>query len=486
MVKTKRDRESKTTKQRRYLAIKVSPLSTEQETLESIESKTVGSQLNTLGEWAFAYTPLVSIEPPDIVLLDIYGVTHLWGGEQPYALSILKALQKEGIYSAIAIASTVALAKGAVLYPEFIKRSSITNKERSITILKEASIIILNEKEERELLKHFPIEALQLEELAVERLHKVGIKMVEELLKVPSTNLQRRFGKGVLEKIREALGEAPQPFTPLSPTPKMEVEVATLQPITRAEGIEVALEKLLKELTELLKQKGVGVRRALLNCYRVDGAKESISIGTATPTLNEKHLLELFKLKIGEIEPALGIELFKLEATLFEKLPSPKERELWEAQQQNRRELVELFESIEGRLKKGAIKRYLPYHSYIPERSFKEEPALYQGGDFQWGNNKLRPLHLLPTPLPIEVSLYLPGSPPLQFKEGGKVVQLVSGDGPEIIEEEWWRGKSGKREYYRVESREGIRYWIFREVDQKIDQSQRAEKGQWYIHGYFA
>ena len=57
-------------------------------------------------------------------------------------------------------------------------------------------------------------------------------------------------------------------------------------------------------------------------------------------------------------------------------------------------------------------------------------------------------------------------------------------EGPERIAMEWWRDENNDaltRDYFRVESREGVRLWLFREglfgKDQRI---------RWFVHGVFA
>ena len=47
--------------------------------------------------------------------------------------------------------------------------------------------------------------------------------------------------------------------------------------------------------------------------------------------------------------------------------------------------------------------------------------------------------------------------------------------GPERIETGWWRNKPISRDYYRVETQAGHRYWIFR----------CRQTNQWYLHGFF-
>ena len=68
---------------------------------------------------------------------------------------------------------------------------------------------------------------------------------------------------------------------------------------------------------------------AFFKGYRVDGKIEKIEIGTNRPSCNSKHLFKLFENKIGTIEPALGIELFILEAPKVEDHLTVQEK-LWE------------------------------------------------------------------------------------------------------------------------------------------------------------
>jgi protein ImuB len=59
---------------------------------------------------------------------------------------------------------------------------------------------------------------------------------------------------------------------------------------------------------------------------------------------------------------------------------------------------------------------------------------------------------------------------------------IIHAEGPERIAMEWWRDEAGRpltRDYFRVESREGVRVWVFRE--DPINTQTR-----WFVHGVFA
>ena len=86
-----------------------------------------------------------------------------------------------------------------------------------------------------------------------------------------------------------------------------------------------------------------------------------------------------------------------------------------------------------------------------------------------------RPLRLAPRPLPVEVVAVAPEGPPGAFYLAGEEHRLARHEGPERIESGWWRGRSARRDYYRVETAAGLRFWLFRELC----------GGHWFLHGWF-
>ena len=69
--------------------------------------------------------------------------------------------------------------------------------------------------------------------------------------------------------------------------------------------------------------------------------------------------------------------------------------------------------------------------------------------------------------------------PPAAFRWRTLSHRIVRSEGPERIEAEWWRGRhASPRDYYRVEDREGRRFWLYRE--------RAGAAPRWYLHGLFA
>src|SRR6202000_779462 len=62
-----------------------------------------GKLLRVLGLWCIRYTPFVSVDLPDGLLLDISGCAHLWGGERGYLKEIVLKLRNAGFDARAAV-----------------------------------------------------------------------------------------------------------------------------------------------------------------------------------------------------------------------------------------------------------------------------------------------------------------------------------------------------------------------------------------------
>jgi protein ImuB len=95
-----------------------------------------------------------------------------------------------------------------------------------------------------------------------------------------------------------------------------------------------------------------------------------------------------------------------------------------------------------------------------------------------------RPIRLFARPEPVEAVAEVPDGPPVQFTWRRMRHVVAHAEGPERIAMEWWRDEAGQmlmRDYFRVESREGVRVWLFRAWLNDPEHSTR-----WYLHGVFA
>lgn len=417
--------------------------------------------LTGMAEWCIRFTPAAAPDEPDGLLLNVTGCAHLWGGEEQYLTDIYKRFKDFGYDVRIAVADTIGAAWAVARF----------GREQ----------VIIKSGEQMDALLPLPAAALRIDPLITTRLEKLGLSAVGSFMHMPRPSLRRRFGSQILQRINEALGYEEEWIIPVQPVEPFHERLPCIDPILTAKGIEIALQRLLSALCNRLQLEEKGLRTAVLKCYRLDGKMEKIEIGTNRPSSNPQHLFKLFENKIGNIEPALGIELFTLDAPRTENLPIAQEK-LWETTDAlNDKELSELLDRIEGKVGADQIHRYIPAEHYWPERSFKPASSLEEKIQVSWRSGKLRPLQLLPKPQPVEVTAPVPDYPPMMFRYKGKRHRIVKADGPERIEQEWWLQAGRHRDYYSVEDEEGKRYWIFRSGHYDA-----ARLYQWFIHGFFA
>ena len=323
-----------------------------------------------------------------------------------------------------------------------------------------------------------PAQALRLESKTVEQLFHLGLHYIRDFSGMPRSALRRRFGDLILKRLDQALGIQEEILQPVVPVEPWQERLPCFDPVVTAPGIEIAVQRLLDALCKRMQQEGKGLRKALLIAFRVDGKIERVEIGTNRASHNPVHLFKLFELKLSSIEPALGIELFILEAKQVEEL-DPVQTSLWESSNNNN--IGELLDRITGKLGSGCIKRYLPHAHYWPERSFKPASSLDEKLATTWYMDRPRPLELLTKPEPIKVTAPIPDYPPMFFEYRGTMHKIKKADGPERIEQEWWLQEGQHRDYYVVEDEEGKRYWLFR-----LGHYDAEKTYGWYIHGFFA
>jgi protein ImuB len=418
--------------------------------------------LNAIGEWCIRYTPVVAVDMPDGLILDISGCAHLWGGERAYLKDIVTRLRDRGYDTRAAIADTIGAAWAVARFGK-------------ITPIIEPGV-------QASALLSLPPRALRLEPLISERLQKLGFYRVESFIGIPRSALRRRFGEGLLQRLDQALGQEEEVIIPLQPIAPYEERLPCLEPIRTATGIEIALQQLLETLCKRLRDEGKGIRTAVLKCYRVDGITVQAGIGTNRASHHTQHLFKLFELKLQCIEPALGIELFVLEAQKVEDI-SIEQESLWATGDRGLDDisLAELLDRIACKVGADAIHRYLPQEHYWPERSVKTSASLLEKPATHWRTDRPRPTHLLAKPEPIEVTVPVPDYPPMLFIHNKKLHNIRKADGPERIEREWWLETGELRDYYQVEDEAGQRYWIFRSGQYETD-----KPSYWFIHGFFA
>ncbi len=405
------------------------------------------------------YSPRIALDDADGVLLDITGCAHLFGGEEALCREIRSALADLGHAARTAIADG---ALAAWAWARFGTAGPLPRNRSS------------------RLLKELPPAALRLPGDLLSRIERLGFRRIGELASLPRTALRRRFGEILPARLDALFGRAEDPFVPLAEPLRFEASLHLSEPIVTREALEASLEPLLHALLGQLEGARKGIRRLVLRLHRLDGGERRIVLETARPLREVRELASLLHLRLDRMRPDPG--------SGFERLHVRVERsEPLEAQQEDlldpcrRSALERLLEILRQRLGRDRVFRPEPFPSHLPERAVRLMDAGVPSSGKHWFAPRPRPLRLFARPPLLEVLAAVPDGPPSRIRSAGKHLRIRSAQGAERILPEWWRleesdGRS--RDYYRVLTEDGQRWWVFREGIYG-----EAPSPRWYLHG---
>ena len=363
-------------------------------------------------------------------------------------------------------------------------------------------------------LRPLPVAALRLSENTLDLLGQLGIRRIEQLEALPRRELDSRFGRELLWRWDQATGRVAEPVPGHHPPPEFQARQVLEYPTARREVLEQVLEKLLSCLgAELLRAWPKGLR---LECRFGDG---SFRVGLFAPTASARHLFSLARMQLERQSLASPVSAVQVQATLTAHWSGVSNRFSASARAMLPRELAALIDRLSSRIgAEGVVRPRLladaqpelactwdvlvggmpsrrtkggmPSHGeavgrHVHDREKHADPMLRIVTACHPSRiapacrppRELchRPLRLIARPVGLVAVSVVPDGPLLRFRWRGCLYQAAWSCGPERIETGWWRGQPVGRDYYRMETTAGQRFWVFR----------RLRDGRWFLHGTF-
>ena len=412
--------------------------------------------LKQLGRWANRYSPMVSCDGSDGLIVDVTGVPHLFGGETGLREDLHARLDRMGIKASSAIAETRGAAFACARHGGGI----------------------IPEGEVRQRIESLPVSALRIDESIAQALNRVGLRRIGDLTPLPRAPLARRYGSGLLLRLDQAFGVQRESVAPDAAPPHFGVRMTIPEPIGLQADVMAAVSRLLERLCRTLDQHHQGARRVRLELRRVDRETVVIDIGLARPMRDAQRIAALFVKGVENADAGFGIDALRLVAYVTEPLPPEQLGGGPPVKQDDA--LADLLSRLGNRLGFDRILRMLPVESKIPERSFLLSPAAHSVSEpFDRQPGPDRPFLIFPPEPVTTASMYRPGYPPATFRWRRMKFTTFRAMGPERITPDWWcddpAWRAGLRDYWRIETREGPRLWLFH----------TPKKPNWYAQGEF-
>ncbi|MDA0272034.1 MAG: DNA polymerase Y family protein [Proteobacteria bacterium] len=413
-------------------------------------------KLTHLAQWAYQFTPSISIKPPHSLLLDVSGCLGLFKG-----IDNLKKLIREGLDS---LGFEVALGtSGTPLAALLFAEAGMPEAPFAPEVAQSLGSV--------------PVSYLRVEENIKDTLLKMGISHCKQLFELPVDGLNRRFGVFFTDYLQRLTGEKPDPQKNIDSTPRFRSDITFLSDVTNLESLVFPLKRLLGELQEFLIKRQLLTNQFSVKLSHRGHPPKEFSVFLAGPDNDSQMFLMLSQLQLEKVNGMPEVDNISVAARNFFDAEAGS-GDLFQGTRFKQKDgrihskadevrAIKLVNMMTARLGPQACFGLSLANDHRPERAWKPVTLAakdyWQGGN---GDSNPRPLYLLPTPKALSTEA---GTPCMSGK-----LELLQG--PERIDFGWWDNDAVARDYYIAKHHTGSLYWIYQHLD----------NCRWYLHGIFS
>jgi protein ImuB len=394
---------------------------------------------------ALKFTPRVSIEIPNALLLEIRGSVKLFG-----SLATLHAgIDAAWRHLELEVSSATAPSTLGALWLARAGRREL---------IEDPSLLAGR-------LAGLPIGCTAWDGERLRALRALGVSRVGELLRLPRAGMARRFGAAAVLELDIALTRQAAPRRSFVPRERFRERFDFGMEVETVAYLQKALEPLIGRCARFLRERQAGVQTLELRLAHRNHALTRVRVGLASTTSEQHRLTCVLSQKLSQLElaaPATGMELVSGRLLPLSAVSLDVFARQGGAGGGNDT-APQLVERLRARLGDGAVYGVRSVAEHRPEAAWQRVQEL------RLNAVPCRQRHEIPAERPRPVWLL---DVPEQLLEEPQIVE----EGPERIESGWWDGKGIARDYYIVRRTGGARLWVFQE----------RRSRRWYVHGVFA
>ena len=410
--------------------------------------------LQTVAEWTVRFTPRISLEPPDAVLLEVRGSLRLFGGARKLCARLRAELQAAGLEPCLALTPTP-------LASLWLARSGTEAALRRREELASALAPLL-------------LACTRWPGRSLETLATMGVRTIGDCRRLPRDGFARRFGPGLLDMLDRALGQRPDPRESFIAHERFAARRDLEPEIIDTALLDAACGSVLNELGAFLRKRRRSVQALELRLVHRESPPTRLRLRFVEPVADTARIARLLSERLARTVLPAPVRALRLRSgPLVESREASTELFAMDRRQSGAG-VPQLIERLRARLGAEAVYglRLVPEHR--PESAWcVAEPTLPATTHIRGRSSKPKfvptaegkPLWLLAEPHPLE------GAERPCF-EG----TLDLEQSPERIESGWWDGRDVQRDYYIARNPVGARLWVFRD---------RRPPGRWFLHGVF-
>ena len=262
-----------------------------------------GAPPDVLAEVAREFSPRIEMCSPTEIVLDLSGLTRLFGEARTIAEELRRTAADRGLRVRVAIAGTRTAARLLVRYRAGLTIVEPGNEAAAVAPL---PIALLGD------LDRIPDpESRILDQLATFR--RWGLRTLGDLAALPSDDLAARLGRQDTDWQCLARGEDGRPLVPSVPEERFEQTLELEWPIEELEPLSFVLGRLMESLEAHLVQRdrGAAVLHVRLHLIKTDGTTREVherSLQLPVPIRDARTLRTLALLDLESNPPAAAID----------------------------------------------------------------------------------------------------------------------------------------------------------------------------------
>jgi protein ImuB len=409
-------------------------------------------KLQSLARHAERFTPIVSLEPPSALLMEVGGSLKLFDGIDAIKDLLAAGLRQRQVTAHLCAAPTALAAL-------WLARS----KENDV----------LSRQELAGRLGRLPVEATEWPRKVLMLLESMGVRTLGECMRLPRDGFARRIGREYLNEIDKSLGDH-DPRLEFRPPLELDASFEFANEVTDTAALESSGKRLIENLVVSLR-KHQAQTQSLECVFRHSDRSITIErMNLAEPTRDEDRFVRLFMDRLEQMRVHAPVVALSIKTGLVEPA-HVSHGALFEGSSEHdpRSAGSSLIERLQARFGMKNLYGMDLVDEHRPEAAWSRSRHLRheRHGLLAIGQARRRPLWILPAPRPL--SSTVDGLPCYKSR---RPLRLECG--PERIESGWWDDGGIERDYHIALSDHDERLWVFRD--------RSSMNRGWYLHGFFA
>ncbi|MFC1662011.1 DNA polymerase Y family protein [Gemmatimonadota bacterium] len=177
--------------------------------------------------------------------------------------------------------------------------------------------VLVTDRELPSFLASCPVSVLPANPLMVQRLERLGIRTLKELIALPGPALVAQFGSEGQQALEWATGRRLDPVRPLHRPRPIRVSLDFPAPVGRTETLHGAVDRLLEKALSRPARKGRSIRGSRLRAHLEGGGSWSVEAVLREPTARKESIAFPLRAKMSLSPPPRAVESLAVEFFQF-------------------------------------------------------------------------------------------------------------------------------------------------------------------------